>query len=455
MAIYTETGSVSLGPDISDFKVRVNFTNKQDVPEILEFLYELVVSNGPTTLPRVSTLVTFGDSITSGVAATLVANRWANRLAADLGATLTNAGIGGTVLQNSFDVNGSPRSSNGRNRYVSALLGANKRDLVVIAYGLNDARYTAAPSTFNVVEYQNDYREIMFGLIAGGYSRDRIVIVSPHYITDVGLTTGSAGFTGQTRIGYESFVTATRNVAREFGCYYADTYSAMRDGGGENLIDTDGIHPLDTGHLLIYNTIRKATLALDNFFTYDNFVAPDGIAINVRSGEKNATWVPVGGYIPAIPSLISNNRVYATDQYQVYRTSTPPSADYEVTGTFKCLSVVPGDNVSVVARADPDVRTLYWARYLQGTGWQVYKTVNNSNTIFGTFDGPTMDEGESRIVKLRVQGTTLTLFVDGTQIAQITDSAITAAGYAGIRMGPNTTPTTGIHFEDFAAGPIS
>ena len=36
--------------------------------------------------------------------------------------------------------------------------------MAVIAYGFNDARYIAAPSTFNVAEYANDLREVLNGL---------------------------------------------------------------------------------------------------------------------------------------------------------------------------------------------------------------------------------------------------------------------------------------------------
>ncbi|RJE87951.1 SGNH/GDSL hydrolase family protein [Paracoccus onubensis] len=185
--------------------------------------------SGSALPSKLANLPGIGDSITVGANATTAANRFLNRVAAALGATVTNYGIGGTVLQNSNGSGGTPLNNNGRDRFRGLFTGGSKKDFALIAYGFNDARYTAAPSTFNAAAYKNDYREILVGLLCDGYRRDQILIVGPHYITDIGLKTGSEGFTGQTRAGFEEYVTAARDVAEEFGTLYFDSYAHMRD----------------------------------------------------------------------------------------------------------------------------------------------------------------------------------------------------------------------------------
>lgn len=199
-----------------------------------------------------SSLVGFGDSITVGVDASTAANRWLNIVSTALGAgTPLNKGVSGTVLQNSNDSEGSPRANNGRDRFASALLGANKRDAVLVNYGFNDARYIASPSTFNVVEYKNDLSQVIAGLIEGGYTKEKIAVTTPYYITDVGLNTGSTGFSGQTRAGFVAFVDAAKEVTLDYGCYLYDSYGYMINNGAEALISADDIHPGDFGMSVI------------------------------------------------------------------------------------------------------------------------------------------------------------------------------------------------------------
>lgn len=230
----------------------------------------LSISNGIAvtpvlTLPSVTSLVGIGDSITVGINATEAAQRWLNIASAAINSgTLTNAGVSGSVLQNSADSGGSARASNGRDRFVAAMTGSNKRDLAIVAYGFNDARYTAAPATFNVAAYQNDLSEVVSGLRIAGYPANRIVIVAPYWISDTGLATGSTGFTGQTRAGFEAFVAAARAVADEHGTLYHDAYAWMRDNGAATLIDTDNIHPNNAGHAKIAEGVLYHSSALNS-----------------------------------------------------------------------------------------------------------------------------------------------------------------------------------------------
>jgi len=199
-----------------------------------------------------TSIVGFGDSMTAGSNATTAANRWLNILAtAKSAGTPLNKGISATVLQNSNDGLGAPRTDNGRDRFVADVLGANKRHVIAMAYGYNDARWTGLGTgvgDINAANFLIDLREVMIGLCFGGYDPSQIILFTPAYITDTGLVSGSADFNGQTRVGFEAFVTHAVNVGTEFGCYFANQYTGMLAAGGGALIDTDNIHPTDAGH---------------------------------------------------------------------------------------------------------------------------------------------------------------------------------------------------------------
>lgn len=216
------------------------------------------IYNRGTTLPEVNSAVFFGDSITAGQNASAPAKRWVNTVAGVLQTSILNQGIAGTVLQNSAFSGGSPQVNNGRDRYSSALTGANKRDIVIINYGLNDLRYTAAPSTMNIANFVNDYQEIITGLLSAGYTNDYIVLCSPYWIPDAGYMSGSSGFTGSNRTIHESYVSAVAELSLDNNLFYADVYSYMRDNGGESLIDSDNIHPIDIGHDAISQSVLNA-----------------------------------------------------------------------------------------------------------------------------------------------------------------------------------------------------
>ena len=132
----------------------------------------------------VRSLVVFGDSITLGMAASAPERRWADLLAALIGAPiLRNQGRSGTVMQSSPLADGLPRLGNGISRYREALLGENRSDAVAILYGYNDARYTAAPATFGPGGFVRDYRLVIEGMLAGGYVSDALCLGSPPCIS--------------------------------------------------------------------------------------------------------------------------------------------------------------------------------------------------------------------------------------------------------------------------------
>lgn len=203
-------------------------------------------------------LATFGDSITEGLSIPEPAARWATRLAAALGVRLYNRGMSGTVMQSSFAAGGAPRPDNGHGRFRRDLLGAERGEIVAILYGTNDARYIGAPQTFGVDGFVRDYRAVLAGLIAAGYSPDRIAIGSPTYLPDAGFAVGSEGFAGQSHDVYQSYVGLVQSLAREFGTFYAPVNERMTAEGGDSLILPDHVHPNAAGHAKIAEIFAAA-----------------------------------------------------------------------------------------------------------------------------------------------------------------------------------------------------
>lgn len=209
---------------------------------------------------RAGVLATFGDSITQALHIADPALRWANRLAAMLGARLVNRGLSGTVLQSSPAAGGTPRENNGHGRYRRDLLGEDRGDVVAILYGTNDARYTAAPETFGHDGFVRDYRDLLTGLLGAGYAPDAIVIGSPSHLPDAGFAVGAEdGFAGQSRAAYQRYTGAVQSLAREFGCFYAPVNERLAAKGGDALILPDHVHPNEAGHARISEIFAAAT----------------------------------------------------------------------------------------------------------------------------------------------------------------------------------------------------
>jgi lysophospholipase L1-like esterase len=204
------------------------------------------------------TLSVFGDSITAG-ASVGASDRWANRLAALTGLELRNKGISGTVLQGSPDADGQPRPDNGYSRFRRDLLGHDRSDYLAILYGTNDARHTGSPETLNHDGFLRDYRAMLSGLIAEAFAPASICIGSPAHIPDAGFAVGDPEFAGQDRHAFQAYVGTVRELAREFGTFYAPVNETMQARGGDALVLPDHVHPNPAGHAVIADAFAAAT----------------------------------------------------------------------------------------------------------------------------------------------------------------------------------------------------
>lgn len=214
------------------------YTNRVSKPNLIRLCSSSEIGNG------------FGDSITVGYNASTVAAKWLNIVAAALGVKPVNKGISSTTLQNTpYTTTGLPGVSNGRDRYLADLTGANKAEWAFILYGVNDIRLsnTSEPS-LTVALYQNDLKEIVLGLIAEGYSPSKIIVGSPAYFIN-----------GDDPVRHAAIAAAARQVAVETRVKYAGVYEYMSANGGASLVSGDQLHPNDAGHA----AIAVAMLAAD------------------------------------------------------------------------------------------------------------------------------------------------------------------------------------------------
>lgn len=208
----------------------------------------------PTPTPPQTTVTVFGDSIANDVSASPSSQSWSNRLAAFFGLTRKNLSISGSVMQNAALANNQPMASNGRDRALAAITGANKSDQLWIALGYNDGRYTGAPDSMNAASYGNDLSEVIQLARMNGYAANDIIVFAPYYVTDDGMALQvTPGFSGQTRPVFEQYVAAAAAAAAAYGVRYFDTYAAGNNATWINDVNNnDDVHPTNVGMGVVF-----------------------------------------------------------------------------------------------------------------------------------------------------------------------------------------------------------
>ncbi|WP_158671927.1 SGNH/GDSL hydrolase family protein [Bradyrhizobium guangdongense] len=418
----------------------------------------LTGTNGAPMPASVASLTALGDSMTADANASDQAHGFVSLVAGALGASgdVVRKGLGGTVLQNSIFSGGAAQTGNFRDRYVADTLGSNRREMLIIVGGTNDARYTAAPATMTPAGYTKSGLEIVNGAVAAGYARDRIVFCGPAWITDAGLATGTGGFSGQTREGYEAHVAAAESVARATGVYWGNLYRYMRDHGGDALIGSDNIHPENPGHAIMAQGIlasRQFPISGSKIFLDDTFTDADNTLITNHTPESGLAYYTQPAFSASPHCSVINNRLVGTSASGVYFNNQAArfGADYYVEAKLDFLSTIAGENVGITARAAPNAQTFYVARWGQSSSsFALFKSVAGTLTQLGSSYVTTFTSG-SKVLRLTCQGSTISVAVDGTTVISVTDTDISLQGFAGVRFLALQTESTGIHVDRLTA----
>jgi lysophospholipase L1-like esterase len=219
-----------------------------------------------------STLVTLGESTTAGGWSTLHERCWASLLATTISdyqtkpVRLVNAGIGANVISTRspcYPHSGKPAANERLEKHVIA----HDPDLLVIAYGLNDARGGTPPALF---------RDELVALIrrVREHIQPLIVILGPYYMT--GFTVGGDQWSHADLALMHRFNEEIAAVAAQERCLFVDVLAA--NGHTDWMVHYDGVHANDLGHRIIAN--RTFEVLAQNC---------SGLALCTRQAEKTSS----------------------------------------------------------------------------------------------------------------------------------------------------------------------
>ncbi len=201
------------------------------------------------------TLVTLGESTTAGGWSSCRERSWANQLARQINefqrvpVQLVNVGIGGNVISTrspAYPHSGKPAALERLDKHVLA----HKPDLLVISYGLNDAR-GGTPLEL----YSSELRTLIDRVRTK--TRPLIVLLGPYYMTafkEFGPNWNKADLNT-----FHRFNEITAKIAEQKECLYVDLLATYRNA--DWLVHHDGVHANDLGHRLVANKIFEVLAA--------------------------------------------------------------------------------------------------------------------------------------------------------------------------------------------------
>jgi len=195
------------------------------------------------------TMVALGESTTAGGWSTTPDRCWVPILGALINdfqsapMTVVNSGIGANVISTrspSYEHSGKPAADERLDKHVIA----HRPDLLIISYGLNDARGGTSLDLF---------RERLVGLVRRVREQiePAIALLGPYYMTDFALEGPVWGHADLSL--FQRFNQAVAEVAAEQECLYVDLLAA--NGVTDWMVHHDGVHQNDLGHRIVANRI--------------------------------------------------------------------------------------------------------------------------------------------------------------------------------------------------------
>jgi Concanavalin A-like lectin/glucanases superfamily len=196
----------------------------------------------------------------------------------------------------------------------------------------------------------------------------------------------------------------------------------------------------------------------------DTMTGTAGTTLQSHTGETGASWTKFMGQPDLVLSDVNRLRKGGAGQVYYHTSATPSTANYSVEADLTVKSIVADDGIGLIARQDisnPN-GTFYMARYETWDGsWNIIE-VTGGSADWLDYSYETLDDEQTYHVEFELNGSTLTLYVDGVEKASVVDASLSAAGRAGVAMGyTNTTSahtnSTGIHLDNFSvtSGPTT
>jgi lysophospholipase L1-like esterase len=398
-------------------------------------------------------IVFAGSSTTAGSNATTTANRYVNRLVTMLQAAYPASGGSETTVVNSTTATlGTLSTAGGVHGYnvgESSTTSANYLDatertnvgnanprVVVHMIGANDYGANTDPATVkaNVLTVVNDLKSKIAGpcvqVIVHSYARPDVT--SPTY-------------------AWSMYGAALKQIADADpdNVAFLDISEPYRVSGiagtdALNLIDTDLLHQTDDGHALMADLIWAAlgfsqTKTLTVAVT-GTTIASDGFN---RADSTTLGSTPVGAkawtnYGTVAPAIISNQLGVnsATSITAVAVDSALTS--YTVQATLAAIGTGAANQQGGLAFRVQDSLNFWWLSTRKDAttvGFDLYKNIAGTATRVTTTATGTVAAGA--VLKVVVTPTSITAFVNGTQITSSTDTALSTATKAGICFGAN------------------
>jgi len=195
------------------------------------------------------TMVTLGEGTTAGGWSSCRERCWASQLARLINefqrfpVQLVNVGIGANVISTEspvYEHSGKPAASERLDEHVIA----HDPDLLIISYGLNDARGGTPIDVFchEMEEIVRRVRE---------KTQPLIVLLGPYYMTD--FTLGGPPYSHANLEVFYRYNDAIRGVAEGCDCLSVDLLASYREANW--LVHFDGCHANDLGHRIVANKI--------------------------------------------------------------------------------------------------------------------------------------------------------------------------------------------------------
>jgi lysophospholipase L1-like esterase len=158
---------------------------------------------------------------------------------------LFNAGIGANVISTRspcYAASGKPAANERLDHHVIA----QQPDLLIISYGLNDARGGTPLELF-----LEELRTLIQRTRA--HISPLILLVGPYYMTDAGFKWGEAGWDHADLPIFRRFNAGIKQTATAENCLFADLLAVYE--GVYWAVHYDGVHANDIGHRLVANRI--------------------------------------------------------------------------------------------------------------------------------------------------------------------------------------------------------
>jgi lysophospholipase L1-like esterase len=201
-------------------------------------------------------LLTLGESTTAGGWSSSRERSWPHLLARQINefqrvpVQLINQGIGANVISTKsggYEISGKPAANERLEKHVlSHKANGNLLlpDLLVISYGLNDAR-VGTPIDVFCIEMQDIITRVREKI------DPLIVLPGPYYMNDFKL--GGSDWSHANLELFYQYNEAINKVADSNGCLFVDLLGAY--GKADWLIHYDGCHANDVGHRIVANKI--------------------------------------------------------------------------------------------------------------------------------------------------------------------------------------------------------